>query len=266
MTFLDLAFSSPAANLAGDEALLDWREEQGGEDILRFWESPEPFVVVGYANKIQAEVDSLRCDADGVPILRRCSGGGTVLQGPGCLNYALILGMTRTPALSTISKANQFIMERNCAAIRSVAGDSIIEIQGHTDLAIQTPGIGREKSQGPVASEPAERGEGFRKFSGNSQRRHKNFLLFHGTFLVDFDLALISRYLKFPSKQPGYRKDRHHSDFLTNLHLPVTAIKAALCQAWAAGQPLSNPPLGRIQELAREKYERPDWNRKFFDL
>lgn len=107
MRFLNLSFSTPAANLACDEALLDWREEERGGEILRFWESPEPFVVVGYANKIGTEVNASACEAKNIPVYRRCSGGGTVLQGPGCLNYALILRIEAHPALTTISSADE---------------------------------------------------------------------------------------------------------------------------------------------------------------
>ena len=49
MTFLDLTLPTPAENLAGDEALLDWFEENGGDGVLRFWEPANYFVVVGYA-------------------------------------------------------------------------------------------------------------------------------------------------------------------------------------------------------------------------
>src|SRR5580658_8622281 len=214
MKFLDLTFPSPAENLACDEALLDWREEQSGADILRFWESPEPFVVVGYANKIQAEVNVANCEAKKVPIFRRCSGGGTVLQGPGCLNYALILRMEKNLRLSNISAANKYIMERNREAIHSATGHAP-SIRGHTDLAF-----------------------GYRKFSGNSQRRHKSFLLFHGTFFLNFNLPLVSEFLKFPSRQPDYRDSRSHDDFLMNLNLPANAIKAALKKEWGAALPL----------------------------
>ena len=91
MTFLDLTLPAPAENLACDEALLDWFEEQGGDGVLRFWEPDNYFVVVGYGNHVAIEANVPACEADGVPVLRRCSGGGTVLQGPGCLNYSLIL-------------------------------------------------------------------------------------------------------------------------------------------------------------------------------
>lgn len=137
MDTLDLTFPTPAENLACDEALLDWREENGGKEILRLWESPEPFVVVGYANKVETEVDVPACEARGIPIFRRCSGGGTVLQGEGCLNYALILRIAEGLPTENISTANRFIMERNRLAIQAIIGNGqAISIRGHTDLAI----------------------------------------------------------------------------------------------------------------------------------
>src|SRR5688572_15806505 len=120
MTLLDLTLPSPAENLALDEALLDAAEADECGEVLRFWESPTPFVVVGYANKIAAEANVAACEAKGIPILRRCSGGGTVVQGPGCLNYAVILRITADGPTRNISTANQFIMERNRHALASI--------------------------------------------------------------------------------------------------------------------------------------------------
>jgi lipoate---protein ligase len=249
MEFLDLSFPGPAANLACDEALLDWREQNGGNGILRFWHSPEKFVVVGYANKIRAEVNVAGCEAEKIPIFRRCSGGGTVLQGAGCLNYALILQITPNSPLSEISSANKYIMDQNREAIQSIAGESLlIKVQGHTDLAAA-------RGSSPI----------FRKFSGNSQRRHKAFLLFHGTFLLDFNLELIERYLTFPSRQPDYRADRSHENFLMNLNLPAAAVKEAMKTVWKATQPLqaSRTAMEGVAALARDKYATPEWNLRF---
>ena len=249
MKQLDLTLPSPAENLACDEALLDWCEENGGEEILRFWESPEIFIVVGYANKVATEVNTAACKAIGIPILRRCSGGGTVLQGTGCLNYALILKIAENSPAATISSANKFIMERNRVAIesefRSQNSEARISICGHTDLAIN--------------HQPST----INKFSGNSQRRKKNFLLFHGTFLLNFDLALVGELLRMPSKQPGYRQSRSHGEFLTNLNLSADKVKAALAQIWNANEELKNPPLEEISKLTREKYSTDEWNLKF---
>src|ERR1700723_558186 len=111
MKFLDLPPFSPAEYLAADEAMLDWCEDGQGEEILQFWEPRETFVVVGYANKVATEVNVPACETHGVPIFRRCSGGGTVVQMPGGLNYSLILRITEGGPLGNITSANRFIME-----------------------------------------------------------------------------------------------------------------------------------------------------------
>lgn len=239
MKFLNLNHSSPAEQLASDEALLDWCERGLGEETLLFWEPRETFVVVGYANKVATETNIAACAAKNVPIFRRCSGGGTVLQGDGGLNYSLILRINGDGPCSTITSANQFIMEKNRSAVETILPGSKISVSGHTDLAI-----------------------GSRKFSGNSQRRKKNFLLFHGTFLLNFDLALISEYLRMPSLQPDYRSGRSHEDFLTNLNLPANQVKVALQKAWGATTELMDFPVTEIETLAAQKYSTDAWNLK----
>ncbi|HEV2318299.1 MAG TPA: hypothetical protein VGV18_01010, partial [Verrucomicrobiae bacterium] len=103
----------------------------------------------------------------------------------------------------------------------------------------------------------------FRKFSGNSQRRHKAYLLFHGTFLLNFNLERIEKYLRLPSRQPEYRGSRGHGDFLVNLGLPANAVKEAMKKIWNADRPLREPPMTEISALARHKYSLPEWNLKF---
>ena len=79
MRFLDLTLPTPAANLALDEALLLTAEANNGDDILRVWSWPTPVVVLGSGGILADDVDEAACRADDVPILRRASGGGTVL-------------------------------------------------------------------------------------------------------------------------------------------------------------------------------------------
>ena len=134
MRYLDLAFPTASENLACDEALLDSCEETGSGEILRVWESIEYFVVVGYANQIELEVNEHACRARQIPILRRCTGGGTVVQGPGCLNYSLVLNISRNDCLQTVTQTNRFIMERHRELFQTYL-DQLVEVQGHTDLA-----------------------------------------------------------------------------------------------------------------------------------
>jgi lipoate-protein ligase A len=251
MNFLDLTLPTPAENLACDEALLDSAEATGGE-VLRFWEPRELFVAVGYANKVATEANVPACAENKIPIFRRCSGGGTVLQGPGVLNYALILKIEEGMPTASINAANRFIMERNRAAleaeVRSQKPEARIAVCGYTDLTLVT-------DHTLLVTE--------KKFSGNAQRRKKNFLLFHGTFLVNFNLLLVEKFLAMPSLQPDYRQGRKHLDFITNLGLPAEAMKRALRSAWEAGTPLENIPHERIRSLSRDKYVTNGWNFKF---
>jgi lipoate-protein ligase A len=268
MHLLDLTMPTPAENLACDEALLDWFEQGGGgatggamlrapvqgDGMLRFWEPENYFVVVGYGNQVRTEVNVGACEADRIPVLRRCSGGGTVLQGPGCLNYSLVLKIEEDGPLHSITSANRFIMERNRAALElkinpAKAGEKLkIAVRGHTDLALDP--------------RPSTLGSRL-KFSGNSQRRKKHYLLFHGAFLLQFDIALIEKYLRMPSKEPDYRGGRSHKDFLMNLELSAASVKEALREAWGARDPFEPVPREAIALLARDKYVTKEWNLKF---
>ncbi len=237
MKVVDLTLATPAQNLACDEALLDESEEGFDEEYLRFWEPSEYFVVVGSSNRIAQEVNVEACRTDNVPILRRHSGGGAVLQGPGCLNYCLILKMEG--ALSTISGANTTVLDRHRQVLEPMI-EQPVEQKGSTDLAIHNI-----------------------KFSGNSQRRRLRYLMFHGTFLLQLDLNRVECYLKFPSRQPDYRNNRSHLNFIGNIHVPAENLKAALRKAWNVQNEPAAIPHGRIQSLLRQRYEADQWTDRF---
>ncbi len=239
MKFLDVTCPTPAENLAWDEALLDLCEENGTE-VLRLWESSDPFVVVGYGNSVAREVFQEQCAERGIPILRRCSGGGTVVQGPGCLSYNLTLRIDSHALLQTVTATNEFVMQRNRAALESVVTEKI-SVQGCTDLAFADGGR-------------------WWKFSGNAQRRRRRALVFHGTILHSFDLELLGPLLRFPSSQPGYRSARAHSEFVRNLPAGVAAIRSALRHAWNAEEAIPDIPPARIADLLQRHYLNDDWN------
>jgi lipoate-protein ligase A len=235
LKLLDLTLASPAANLALDEALLLEAEDAGGPEVLRFWESAVPAVVLGAGGSVAIDVNRAACDADGVPILRRSSGGGTVLLGPGCLGYSLILRTDREPGLHLIQPATRFVMNRMLGAIRDLVPDAVVE--GVSDLA-----------------------RNGRKFSGSAQQRKRSHFLHHGTLLYDFDLSLIPRYLNAPERQPEYRRGRGHDEFLTNLPATAAELKRRLIQEWGAVDALTEIPFTLAGRLTLDKYERDDWN------
>ena len=238
MNFCDLTLASPQENLACDEVLLDLAEIGAIGEVLRVWEPALYFVVLGYANKAAREVNLPFCKHHNIPVLRRCTGGGAVLQGPGCFNYSLILQLDASAPLS-IPATNQFVLDRHALALTALL-QAPVEMRLPVDLAI-----------------------GGLKICGNAQRRRKQFLLFHGTFLLNLDLSLMQKALPLPSHQPDYRLNRAHADFVMNLKAPADRLKQALQKIWAAKEILPRIPFESIQRLAQEKYARDEWNLKF---
>jgi lipoate---protein ligase len=233
--FLDRDFARPEENLACDEALLDICEEDIDGEVLRVWRPQNRFVVLGYTNSAQREVDLAACAAAGVSVCRRTTGGGTIVQMPGCLNYALALRQTTDQSLNGIDGTNRFILTRIADALSERVGKKV-EVRGHTDLCV-----------------------GDRKIGGNAQRRHANALLFHGTLLLHAELQEIGQFLPFPSAQPGYRKDRPHQEFLANLGAAPLTVIAALRAAWHAYEPYGKNIEDRIANLVHEKYSNLKW-------
>jgi lipoate-protein ligase A len=239
MKFLELTFEEPPANLACDEALLETMETgPSSGECLRVWEARKYFVVLGHSNQMLSDVDVVACNECHVPILRRVSGGGTVVQGPGCLNYSLIL--KNDPRLiGNITDTFQYVLERHRKLIEDLCGIAA-RVEGISDLTL-----------------------GGLKVSGNAQYRKARFVLVHGTFLLSFDLRLIEKYLPVPARQPAYRNGRSHSQFITNLNIDPASVRERLRTAWAASDFFHDVPFARIDQLVRDRYGRTEWSEKF---
>jgi lipoate-protein ligase A len=187
-----------AENLALDESLLGRKEE-----ALRFWECAEPVVVMGRAGRIEEQVRAEACRADGVEVLRRGSGGGAVVLGPGCLNYSFVFSLDARPQWRNVGRSVREILSRIAEALgASICGSSDLIWEG-------------------------------RKVSGNSQRRASDRVLQHGTLLYRFDAELAARYLIEPARQPEYRRGRPHTEFLGNLPHSPLEIQRRVADIWA---------------------------------
>jgi lipoate-protein ligase A len=237
MRLLDLTAPAPADDLALDEALLLAAEDAGAGEVLRLWELAAPAAVVGAGGSVAIDVDLAACAADGVPVLRRASGGGTVVLGPGCLCFSLVLAYDRAPGLGEIPASNRYVLGRVLAALRPLISAGV---EGTSDLAA-----------------------GGVKFSGNAQQRKRRHFLHHGTLLCrGFDLGLIPRYLHAPERQPDYRRGRPHAAFVTTLPAPVEEVKRSLTDEWRPDGEYGPVPWGAARALVAEKYGRDDWNRR----
>lgn len=250
LRYVEYSADSLAENLALDEALLLSAEHpvlsepssQGAELLgwLRVWESSQLAVVLGASGSIQRDVLVEACHRDGVTIGRRSSGGGTVLLGPGCLLFSLVLPISADPAYAQVRSSYAAILGRLASALSNLTVGVEVTVAGISDLAI-----------------------GQLKFSGNAQQRKSRYLLHHGTLMYAMDLPRIGQYLRMPEHQPDYRAGRSHAEFVTNFPASAEQLRAILRQTFAA-QPIADDTASRLpMELARarvaEQFGRQEW-------
>ena len=240
MRLLDVSLKKPIENLAFDEVLLDEADARHGGEVLRFWESPVPFVVLGITQALRQEINEKHCIDDRVPILRRCSAGGCVLQGPGCLNYTLVLAHAGRPEIRTVRGSYCYILDRLCEAFRQRG--LAVRHKGTSDLAL-----------------------GGKKISGCAQKRRRKFILHHGTLLHSYDPDAMERYLREPDDRPHYRGPRTHRGFLRAIPLSSDELRQTVLDAFnITDRPQKARPaeLRAVKDLAKEKYADPDWIRR----
>ena len=156
-------------------------------------------MILGRSLELEEEVFSHKRD---IPILRRMSGGGSVVHVRGNINYSLIFSLKQFPDFFPVRDSYRLILN----AIRSsfIKKDIFLHSLGLSDLCLMQKGV-------------------YKKVSGNSQARKKGFLMHHGTFLYDLKEAKrIAYYLKMPLKQPEYRENRAHEDFMATVSLGLS--------------------------------------------
>ncbi len=235
--WLDVELPTVAGNLALDEALLlESLATPSPPTMVRTWMAHEPTVVLGSSSRVADEVNLDACRAAGVAVLRRPSGGLSVVLGPGCLMWTVVAAWPEpTPTIGAIHDA---ILDPLCAALRA-AGRDVVR-RGSSDLAIRSRGA-------------------LRKISGNALRVSRGAVLYHGTLLDAFDLALVGRVLRHPPREPEYREGRPHGEFLENLSLGRECLEHAVRRAFAADRQRGDWPRDRVEQLLHDRYLAASW-------
>lgn len=233
MILKDISLDTPEANILLDEALYLNAEKYEGPEVLRFWESKRMFIVLGRIGKEYDDVVVSQVLKEKIPVLRRTSGGGTVVQGPGCLNYTLVINKNRDKQLADLRLSYQWISQKIMDALKQQNISAVF--RPISDIALS---------------------DSDKKFSGNAQRRGKNFILHHGTILYDFDLTAVFRLLQMPKDMPEYRRKRDHREFIGNIPVDPQKFKNDLKDLFnvADSQPAVTPQEAFLLQSQLEKF------------
>jgi lipoate-protein ligase A len=242
--WLEAELDTVEENLALDEALLEQAHEGlAAGAVVRTWMAREPVVVVGSSSRLDEEVDRAACAAERVRIVRRPSGGLTVVLGPGCLMWSVV--SPHPEGAPPIDRIHADMLE----PLRSTLGAKLAQ----TGIAVD-----RRGSSDLVAVKESLA----LKFSGNALRVRRHGVLYHGTLLDAFDIPLISRVLRHPPREPDYRGRRPHGEFLANLNLGRATLETIVRQAFRAAATRHDWPRDRVERLVSERYGRADWTHR----
>ncbi len=178
--------------------------------LFECWEPAGVAVVIGHGQTAAQEADLTACRRDGVVVIRRRGGGGAVVLMPGvfCLSCAFLSGKSDSPWFY-FQQINLFIID----LLARRFGLEGLEPAGISDIALEG-----------------------RKILGCSMFKSRHLYFYQGSMLVNPDLFRISTYLIHPSREPGYRRGRSHSDFVTSL--------------WLSGYPL---PINNLRQAFSEE-------------
>lgn len=235
---LELSVEEAALNLAIDEAIVRGRAAGETPSTLRVWQNPR-CVVIGISQNPYQELDLEACRAEGLPVVRRQSGGGAVYHDSGNLNYSLSMGFAALAGNTGTEQSYVFLLGGVVSALGS---------------------LGVEANLRHISDVYA----GERKIAGCAQYRTSGAVLHHGCILVRADLALLERTLRVPAA--WYREVVNLAE-LVELTPGMGDLSGALARAYGdqfgivlePGE-LTAAEWARAEALAEEKYRREEWN------
>jgi len=151
---------------------------------------PDTAAVIGRGGDPWVETRPDLLADDGVPLLRRRGGGCAVVVDPGNLICSVALPLA---GVGGITEAFADLSRIVAAALAEVG----------------LPGV-RQAGVSDLSHED-------RKLGGSCIWRTRGLLYYSTTLLANPDWDLIDRYLPHPPREPEYRHNRPHREFLTSL-------------------------------------------------
>jgi lipoate-protein ligase A len=244
--FMDMGADSAAFNMGLDEAILEETSAGSSAGCLRFYAWEPRAVSIGYFQGAREECDPEACVAEGVDLVRRCTGGGAVFHDQE-LTYSIVLPLSDPLAAGSVLDSYR----RLCAGL--VEGLARLGLKAEfaplNDILIDA-----------------------RKVSGNAQTRRSGCLLQHGTLLLGLDREAMFRFLRVPREKAagrdGGRPAARVASISEMLGRTLGYTEAALaCAAGFSGaldlELRRREPgpglLARAEEIAARRYADPAW-------
>jgi len=186
-----------------------------GEEGLILIEPAQSFVSLGFFDDTETTLDLDYCAKQNIPVMRRETGGGMVLLGPGQVFYMLVVKRPHHPIPSRVNDAYTYLSQAPIAAYRELGIDT--KLRPINDIVTQAG----------------------RKIAGQGACDINGHFCFVGSILIDFDTELMHRVVKLPNaalRAPLKAALMHHMTSIcreTGKRPTVDAVKQGLACAFA---------------------------------
>jgi lipoate-protein ligase A len=230
-------------NLALEEAIF----VNNGRDslTLRIWKN-ERSIVIGRAQIARFETDVDYCLAEGIPVVRRFTGGGAVYNGPGNLNWSISVG--REFSAGDIKYAWDI---REVFRVSASLVTAAIQMCGR-DVRFDEPANRIISPEGKV--------------SGMAAYLSKDGMFCHGTLLLDADLAEAAKLTEPAEIELERRYARSNPMRVANIGVEpgrfVDSLSAVVSEEAGAALDAREPTdqeLGMVQTIL-PRYRDVSWN------
>ena len=154
------------------------------------WIPDKKYIVLGQRDTPDLALNQDAVINDGITVMKRPSGGHTVLLSPNTIVIAISITQL------DIKYTKRFFEACNSAIINALEAQGIIGIskKGISDIAA-----------------------GQRKILGSSMYRPKNHTFYHAVLNLSESAEIIAKSLAHPKTEPDYRLGRKHSEFIISL-------------------------------------------------
>ena len=230
-----------------DEAILTYRCLGKVPNTVRLYQFHPSAVTIGYFQSIYEEVDLDYCSKNGIDVVRRITGGGTVYHDEnGEITYSVVAGVDDLPR--DIVKSYRYICNGLIKALEILGLSG--EFKPLNDVVVNG-----------------------RKISGSAQTRRREAILQHGTFMYSTDISKMASSLRVvPEKLKDKGVQTLEERVITvskalNRSVSRDEVLKALMEGFEKAfnaefrvSGLTEGEWNLAAKLAREKYSSKDWN------
>ena len=246
-------------NMAIDEALLLNYIPGETPPVLRIYGWSPPALSLGRYQDAPAVLDLDRCRADGVPVVRRVTGGGVIYHTDE-LTYSLVCAPNDLPPATSVKESFRVLTGFLLTAYRQMGFTAAYAV----DAASAHVPLGERTAFCFAGHETYDILANGRKLGGNAQRRLKHAVFQHGSIPLRNRAGEGSTYLRQP---PTYIVSTTTALRELGINAPVEELNDLLARSFAAALGVTLQPATltaaeqqAAAQLRREKYLDDRWN------